>query len=74
MIPTQHLIYILPPLLTSYMMAGIFVWYIEKSLNKIAVQIIESSKHVKNQRELLAKCKKSRSPLNYIFWPLSLFK
>jgi len=58
----------------SYLSLGVIMWYVKSSLNKLAVEVIESSKHVKNQRELLAKCKKRLNPLRYMLWPLEIFK
>tara|TARA_Y100000114_G_C11728712_1_gene312355 strand:- start:981 stop:1205 length:225 start_codon:yes stop_codon:yes gene_type:complete len=74
MIPEQVLINLLIVAGFSYLSLGVIVWYVESSLKKIAVEVIESSKHVKNQRELLTKCKKRKNPLRYILWPIEIFK
>ena len=57
-----------------YFSNAIFFWRIECAIQKSAVDIINASKQVRRQKELLEKAKSSKSVLRYIFWPVSLFK
>ena len=57
-----------------YFVNAVFLWRLERTVSKSVIDVVNASKQVKKQKELLEEAKKRKSLLRYAFWPITLFK
>jgi|TARA_E500000318_G_scaffold93711_1_gene92879 CHASE3 domain sensor protein len=65
---------VLPSLVISYVMVGVFFWKLELGVNQAIEKVVSSSKNLKKQRDLLESVRTKKNILRYVFWPITLLK